>query len=149
MARTVMNATLDSLIEEFRAAQDIGVSTLVNALGIPRPSSDLDWLHYCCQNGLHSIDELHGVGIYAHGYGVELKIGSLTIDFDWGENGEPDGFDAWRLWNFRLDNHPEIACSYELARQWLDSASTRVIGKRPWPKETPDPSREFRLLTRP
>jgi hypothetical protein len=32
-----------------------------------------------------------------HGYGLELKIGNLYIDFDYSETGRADGFDAWRI----------------------------------------------------
>ena len=117
-----MNATLDTLIEKFRAAQDIGVATLENDLKIPRPSSGLDWVHYCIKNNLSEVEDLRGVGIYTHGYGVELTIGALIIDFDWGDNGEPDGFDAWRLWRFTQSNHPEIECSHESIERWLESA---------------------------
>ncbi len=80
-----MHETLDRLIGEFRAAQDIAVARLLRDLGVPQPSSGIDWVHYCCKNGLYETDELGGVGIYAHGFGIELKIGSLTIDFGLGK----------------------------------------------------------------
>jgi hypothetical protein len=68
------------------------------------------------------IKELNDVPIYAHGYGIELKIGDLTIDFDWGPSGEPDGFDAWRLYNFTLDNPTGVACTHEEVIRWIDEA---------------------------
>jgi hypothetical protein len=99
-----MKPELESLIKQFRAAQDVGVATIRDTLSLPLPKSGPDWVHYCCANGIQKINELNGIPIYAHGYGIELKIDELTIDFDWGPNGEPDGFDAWRLYNFTLDN---------------------------------------------
>ena len=117
-----MNATLDSLIARFRAAQDIAVRTLTESLSIPRPSSGLDWVHYCAEHGLHKLNKLGDVGIYAHGYGIELKIADLTIDFDWGDNGEPDGFDGWRLWKFEDDNGDDAPFSHSDVNAWLDEA---------------------------
>jgi hypothetical protein len=117
-----MNPILALLIKEFRDAQDVGVATLINDLGIPQPTSGFDWVNYCTMNGLYNIRELSRVGIYTHGYGVELKIGSLTIDFDWGANGECDGFDGWRLYNFTIDNLPDIGCTHAVVNQWLEAA---------------------------
>lgn len=35
-----------------------------------------------------------------HGYGLELKIGDLSIDYDYSESGRADGFDAWRIFTY-------------------------------------------------
>jgi len=117
-----MHKTLDLLIEEFRVAQEIGVSTLRHDLKIPLPTSEKNWFQYCCENNLYEIKNLNGIGIYAHGYGIELKIGTLTIDFDWGAKGEPDGFDGWRLYNFSRDNLPKIKCEHLEVNSWFESA---------------------------
>jgi len=117
-----MHDTLDRLIEEYRAAQDVGVRTLLRDLGVPQPSSGGDWWLYCSKNGLYNSNQLGGIPIYAHGYGIELKIGSLTIDFDWGPSGEPDGFDGWRLYKFSLDNLAAIKCSHSEVNAWLEDA---------------------------
>ena len=79
-------------------------------------------MHYCCDNGIQKLKELNGIPIYAHDYGIELKIGDLTIDFDWGPNGEPDGFDAWRLYNFTLDNATGVQFTHNDVIQWIDAA---------------------------
>ena len=79
-----MQPELRTLIDHFREAQDKGVQTLVRVLRLPLPPSGRDWVLYCEKNDIHGLRELRGVGIYAHGYGVELKIGDLIIDFDWG-----------------------------------------------------------------
>lgn len=117
-----MQPVLDTLIDRFRSAQDTAVETLIHQLNIPHPESNLAWALYCGETGLHEMRELNGIGIYAHGYGIELKMDDLTIDFDWGTNGEPDGFDGWRLYNFSLDNSPEIECSHNDVNSWLESA---------------------------
>lgn len=113
---------LDTLINRFRDAQDVAVATLIHQLNIPQPESNRAWSLYCAENGLHQTRELNGIGIYAHGYGIELKIDELTIDFDWGDNGEPDGFDGWRLYTFSTNNCPDIECSHSDVDGWLESA---------------------------
>jgi hypothetical protein len=117
-----MNAELDTLIEHFRSAQDIGVTTLVDSMGLKIPSSGHDWVVYCCDNELAKESVINGVGIYTHGYGVELKIGNLTIDFDWGPNGERDVFDAWRLYNFTIDNVTGVDSSHFDVIDWIEAA---------------------------
>lgn len=117
-----MLAILDDLIRNFRNSQDYAVHKLTHELSIPLPKSNRAWLFYCLQNGLHDAQELNGIGIYAHGYGIELKIDGLTIDFDWGDTGDPDGFDGWRLWNFQTENHTEVEFSHSDVNDWLKTA---------------------------
>jgi len=117
-----MLPVLDDLIGRFRKAQDIAVHTLVHKLSIPQPDSNRAWAFYCVEKGLHQARELKGVGVYAHGYGIELKIENLTIDFDWGDHGEPDGFDGWRLWNFRTDNCSQVGCTHTDVISWLEDS---------------------------
>jgi hypothetical protein len=114
-----MHETLRNLIDEFRTAQDVGVCVLVNDLKIPRPKSGLDWHDYCCRHGLFQVRLIDEVGFYAHGYGVELKIRGLIIDFDWGDNGEADGFDVWRLYNFAVENHSSFSASFAAIESWM------------------------------
>ena len=117
-----MPPKLDFLIRQFRAAQDHAVNTLVHDLGIPIPESNLSWPIYCGANGLYQKRRINGIDFHSHGYGVELKFPDLTIDFDWGKNGEPDGFDAWRLYNFSRDNCPDDEFSHLGIGQWLEDA---------------------------
>lgn len=119
-----MKPELETLIRHFRSAQDVGVATIRDELQIPLPRSGLDWVHYCRDNEIQTLKELNGIPIYAHGYGIELKIGNLTVDFDWGPNGEPDGFDAWRLYNFTLHNVTGVECTHNDVIEWIDAAFT-------------------------
>ncbi|MFO0797776.1 MAG: hypothetical protein U0804_09870 [Gemmataceae bacterium] len=64
------------------------------------PASADEWVTICGETGLYNARWVNGVEVYSHGYGIELNFAGLTIDFDWGEFGEPDGFDIWRLYNF-------------------------------------------------
>jgi hypothetical protein len=89
---------------------------------LPKPQTAIEWVSICSTHHLHGVRELNGVGIRVHGYGVELKIGALTIDFDWGENGEVDGFDGWRLYVYALDNCPDIQFTHSMINEWIEGA---------------------------
>ena len=41
-----------------------------------------------------------GVKYFKHGYGCAVHLPSGTVDFDFGEQGQITGFDAWRLIGF-------------------------------------------------
>jgi hypothetical protein len=116
-----MNQTLNELIDRFRAAQDIGVETL-KKWKLPQPSANREWPFICIESKINHQTEIDGIGVYSHGYGIKLTIGTLTIDFDWGDNGEPDGFDAWRLYVFALNNFDKMTVSHESIQVWLDDS---------------------------
>src|SRR5688572_7383900 len=108
-----MNPTLARIIAAFRAAQDRAVATLTHTFQIPLPASNVDWLRVCSEGELHKRKEWNGIGIYTHGYGIELTYPDLSIDFDWGDRGDADGFDSWRLWNFCETNQFFLGqCTY-------------------------------------
>jgi hypothetical protein len=122
-----MQPALLSLIKRFRSAQDRGVAFIVDVLGptlgVRLPNDPRDWVAICGETGLYNARWINGVGVYSHGYGIELVFGGLTIDFDWGEAGEPDGFDVWWLWNFaRLNPCPEPCPEHAQVRAWLEDA---------------------------
>lgn len=119
---------LVTLIERFREAQDRGVSFIVDVLGptlgVRLPNSPNDWVNICGETGLYNVRWINGVEVYSHGYGIELVFGGLTIDFDFGDAGEADGFDVWRLWNFGRLNSCGTSCpEYEQVRAWLEEAA--------------------------
>lgn len=112
------NPQLDKLIGEFRAAQDIAVKALVENLKLPRPKTNVEWWAISVKHDLAKWNEVEGIRYKSHGFGVEVTIGDVTCDFDWGPKGEADGFDAWRLYNFaRFENNELI--SLEDVRTWL------------------------------
>jgi len=118
-----MHPVLAELICRFREAQDRGVAVLTEQLALPVPKSNRDWFHFCNSQGLYQVRTIKGVGFYAHGYGVELTLEGTTIDFDWGDAGEADGFDAWRLWKFIGDNNLEFKINdYSQVAEWLEQA---------------------------
>jgi len=118
----MMLTDLDRLIGDFREAQDEAVTVILNELKLPLPVSNRHWVVYCVEQGLYEMESLNGVGICAHGFGIEITKGELAVDFDWGDHGEADGFDAWRLWKFSDQNDPENICTHELVIGWLEDA---------------------------
>jgi hypothetical protein len=116
-----------ALIERFRAAQDGGVAFIVDVLGstlgVRLPTSATEWVNICGETGLYNVRWINGVEVYSHGFGIEFIFGALTIDFDWGEFGEPDGFDVWRLWNFaRLNPCGERCPEHAEVSAWVEEA---------------------------
>ena len=44
-----------------------------------------------------------GVNYELHGIGCLINLSTGSVDFDYGPNGEINGFDTWRLYNFARD----------------------------------------------
>lgn len=122
-----MHPALLTLIERFRAAQDRGVAFVADVLGptlgVRLPGSDREWVKICGQTGLCFVQWVNGVEVYSHGYGIELTFPDLNIDWDWGEHGEPDGFDVWRLhWFARSNAGRRPYPSYAVVSDWMKAA---------------------------
>lgn len=125
-----MHPSLAALIGRFRAAQDRGVRFVADvlgpALGVRLPSTTGEWVAICGGTGLYNVRWINGVEVYSHGYGIELIFAGLTIDFDWGERGEPDGFDVWRLYNFaRLNPCGPPGPEHAAVAAWVEEAAER------------------------
>lgn len=62
-----------------------------------------------------------------------MKFPGISIDFDWGELGEGNGFDTWRLWNHCKENKIFLnSMTYDLLeirvqKAWEDS---ELVGDR-------------------
>jgi hypothetical protein len=109
-----MHSVLADRIGRFRSAQDLGVAVVAEvlgpALGVWLPATNREWVTICAECGLYKIRDVEGIGVNAHGYGIELVLDGVTIDFDWGDSGEPDGFDTWRLRNIAQVNGLAMEC---------------------------------------
>jgi len=94
-----VDSRLGKLIKEYLAAVQAAVSLIAEA-GIALPESDRAW----CINGIPGTGLLSGgVSYRKHGYGCEVRLESGGVDFDFGREGETDGFDVWRLADFAAD----------------------------------------------
>ena len=91
-----MNQKLKSLIESYLSAVNEAIELLV-ASGMALPKSNTEW----ATSGINQRGELkNGIKYFKHGYGCAVHLSSGAVDFDFGPNGEYNGFDEWRLWGF-------------------------------------------------
>lgn len=100
-----MDIELKKLIKEFNATQEKAVNVLESELSCPRPKSTNDYIDRCVEIILESESVSNKYRIYPHGYGMSIVINGVFIDFDFGEDGEIDGFDPYRLFSFALNNN--------------------------------------------
>lgn len=86
-----------SILKAFVVDQRKAKEIVSAKLGIPEDIRALEWsLRH------REITDAYNAAPFAeifkpHGYGLELKIGDLYIDYDYSETGRADGFDAWRI----------------------------------------------------
>ena len=91
-----MDDRLRPLIDEYKATVARAVAAL-EATGIPRPSSTTEWVGY----DVPGRGELAGGGEYfIHGFGCAVRLPDKSVDFDFGDDGQIDGFDWSRLLSF-------------------------------------------------
>ena len=91
-----MDPRLQLLIDDYKAAVERAVESL-EATGIPRPASTTEWVGY----DVPGRGELNGGGKYfIHGFGCAVRLPDLFVDFDFGDDGQIDGFDWYRLSTF-------------------------------------------------
>lgn len=108
-----MNQELSRIINLFNDAQKEAVYILENQFGCSRPTSDMDFIARCKPAIQNQNYESGGYRIRPHGIGMEIDIHGVRIDFDFGENGEFNGFDSWRLFNFIKKNKIKTTISSE------------------------------------
>jgi hypothetical protein len=91
-----MDRRLWNLIKDYQRRVADAVAML-EAAGIPRPSSTTSWVE-SHDFGRMSLPD--GFQAYKHGFGCSVDGPEWGVDFDFGESGQIDGFDAWRLYDF-------------------------------------------------
>jgi hypothetical protein len=94
-----MDSRLRSLIVDYLAAVTAAVDLLKEA-GIAMPESNVAW---ACNGLPHNGVLPGGVPYFKHGYGIGVELEAGLVDFDFGQNGETNGFDFWRLAHFAGD----------------------------------------------
>lgn len=91
-----MDPRLFKLVRDYQRAVARAVA-LLNAAGVPRPASNNAWaLAQIPPEG----DLAEGCHYHKHGYGCAVRAPSWHVDFDFGDTGQIDGFDLWRLQDF-------------------------------------------------
>ena len=91
-----MNERLHALIDAYKATVARAVVAL-EASGIPRPATTTEWVCY----DVPGRGDLVGGGQYfIHGVGCAVRLPDTSVDFDFGDKGQIDGFDWYRLSRF-------------------------------------------------
>ena len=122
LGRLSMKAEFATVLDAFNAAQLHAVKIL-EGYGIPIPKSNLDWTILKLEPEIKSKMSSDGIHIFKHGYGLTIKDSTCYIDFDFGKNGEVNGFDVHRLFFFIEKNNipsryktvDEIKCDFKEA----------------------------------
>jgi hypothetical protein len=91
-----MNERLLALIDAYKATVARAIAAL-EASGIPRPATTTEWVGY----DVPGRGDLVGGGEYfIHGFGCAVRLPDTSVDFDFGDEGQIDGFDWDRLSRF-------------------------------------------------
>ena len=94
-----MDTKLQRLVSDYQTVVSRRFTQLRTELGFAAPESDVAW---AC-NDLEQKGRLSdGAQYFKHGYGCAIKGATDSVDFDFGENGEIDGFAASSLWEFAV-----------------------------------------------
>lgn len=102
MLLSVMKNELQELIDAYRAKASELIPLLSEALGFKLPITNTEWVGLDIPHRGQTSD---GLKYFKHGYGVAIKFDGGEIDIDFGDKGEYDGFDGWRLFRFAETNH--------------------------------------------
>lgn len=119
-----MDRDLEDLIKRFNEAQELAVEVLEKDFDCSRPESAMDFTTRCRQAIRDKNYQIGSYKIRPHGIGMEITSGNLKIDFDFGHNGEINGFDTWRLINFVRRNKIKTALDTE---QKIQSAINQAM----------------------
>jgi hypothetical protein len=120
-----------SLIRSFIADQAEAKDIVYRHYGVAPDTKALEWVAV-----RESLREEHQSNpfadkFYPHGYGLELAINDLYIDYDYSREGYPDGFDKWRLYVYlmggKFNNSGPDDYIYQRLSGWFDELE--VAGK--------------------
>ncbi|MEM7165861.1 MAG: hypothetical protein AAF581_10375 [Planctomycetota bacterium] len=115
-----MESSLAQLIADFqrRAAQAVA---LLQSAGVDLPESNLAW----ASDARPPAELPGGFRCRKHGFGCVVSGPDWCVDFDFGEEGQFDGFDAWRLFWFaqRANGHYDFETLADM-RTAVEAATT-------------------------
>ena len=108
-----MKNELRELIDAYREKTSVLIPRLSKTLGFTLPITNTNW---ACLDIPHRGKTDDGIQYFKHGFGVAVKFDGGEIDIDFGDKGEFDGFDGWRLFRFAEEskfrtpykNHREV-----------------------------------------
>jgi hypothetical protein len=95
-----MEPALRHLIDAYVEKAVELIPRLTRALDLALPISNREWSRL----DIPQKGSADGLDYFKHGYGVAITCADCIIDVDFGKDGEYNGFDAWRLFQFVEDN---------------------------------------------
>ncbi|MBV1909345.1 MAG: hypothetical protein KUG78_08480 [Kangiellaceae bacterium] len=97
-----MNKDLLKLIDKYNDAVKLLFPRVAEHLAVKLPISNTEWTGI----GAEQRGETPcGIKYFIHGYGIAMNDGKVKVDFDLGDSGQINGFDAWRLESFVEENN--------------------------------------------
>jgi hypothetical protein len=114
-----MDNRLAQLISDYQESVRAALQ-LIDESGIPVPPTSGDW----AATDIPSFGELKGgIPYWKHGIGCKVSFPTGTVDFDFGEKGEVDGFDLWRLSQFFKSSKKDYGlCTEDALKMSFDAA---------------------------
>ena len=98
-------AAFYELVNSFNQRQKEVVKILRDLWNIEFPMTNTNWMNWHHQADSSSVPyEKRNIKIFPHGYGLSMKTPEFWIDFDFGDAGEINGFDAGRLLTYNQKN---------------------------------------------
>lgn len=113
-----------SILNTFLADQRRAKRLVSDKLGIPENTRALDWA-IRSREVRTTYDACPFASVFRiHGYGLEIQVDDLYIDFDYSEQGLADGFDSWRIFVYimagRFDNRGIDKQISDRVDKWFD-----------------------------
>jgi hypothetical protein len=105
-----MIEALIRLIHEYQSKVQEAVELFERYKRLQRPRYPLDWTFSGISRSGY-LDSQCQISYFLHGYGCCVNWSSSRVDWDFGEEGQIDGFDVWRLHDFvegGTQNFPEF-----------------------------------------
>ncbi|MBW4488992.1 MAG: hypothetical protein KME12_14485 [Trichocoleus desertorum ATA4-8-CV12] len=122
---------LIQLIHEYQNRVREAVELFERYKGLKRPQRLLEWqLSGIPQRGY--LDPSEKISYFFHGYGCCVRLPSGHVDWDFGREGQIDGFDAWRLYDFverGTQNFPEFRDEEVLKSVFAEAESKGLFHK--------------------
>jgi len=97
-----MKPELLNIIKDYLTAIENLFPRVANHLKVELPITNTEWT---CIKAEQRGETQDGIKYFIHGYGISMNDGKVKVDFDIGDKGQINGFDAWRLSSFVEENN--------------------------------------------
>lgn len=122
---------LIQLIHEYQSRVQEAVELFECYKGLKQPQHPLEWQSSSIpQSGY--LDPSEQIAYFLHGYGCCVRLPTGTVDWDFGQEGQIDGFDVWRLYEFvqrGTQNFPEFRDEEVLKGVFAEAKSKGLFHK--------------------